>query len=128
MAQARRQFRWLTSLTLGMWLFALFVGIANACLPGQSLDGHPAGQDPSTMPAHHVADAASADCVKVCGDGVPLFAALPRVKDRPAAAALHVSRPHSPEPAVVGVSLAPARVAHPPADVPVYLRSLRLAL
>jgi hypothetical protein len=128
MQLARRHLCSASSLVLGMWLFALFVGIANACLPGQSLDAHPAGYLATPVESHHGSDDTSPDCAKLCSDGVPLFAKLQLVQDQPAAQSFLLSAPLSHEPAVIGVHATPPQMAHPPPDVPVYLRSLRLAL
>lgn len=124
----RRRLRNASPLILGLWLFALFVGVANACLPGQTLDAHPAAHAAAPLQSHHGGEDPSPDCAKLCSDGVPLFAKLQLVQDQPAAQAFLVSVALSHEPAVIGVNATPPQLAHPPPDVPVYLRSLRLAL
>ncbi len=111
-----------------MWLLAAFVGIANACLPGQGASAHPAAHASMAMGDHHPDESAPPDCAKFCNDDVPLFAKLQLVQDQPAGqpllvAAFDVSVAVDPSARVV-----PTHLAHPPPDVPLYLRSLRLAL
>ena len=112
-----------------MWLFALFVGIANAC----SWDGVTAVPRPSTAAPH--ADGETIDhgmapgCEKFCGNDLPLFSVLQLVQDQPAGQPLVLATRH-------GFGLRPifapnrglARNAHPPPGVPYSLRFVRLTL
>lgn len=113
---------------LGMWLFALFVGIANACLPRQPVGGHPAVHGTMVAVAHHSDDVAAPGCVSFCNEDTPLFAKLQLVQDQPAGQAfLAAMQPFAPL-ARPGVRIAPTLLAHPPPGVPLYLRSHRLVL
>lgn len=128
MTFSRRHRRSLASLVLGMWLLAVFVGIANACLPGQGASLHPALHQAMALGEHHSDESAPPDCAQFCNDDLPLFAKLKLVQDLPSAqpllvAALEVFVAADPSTRVV-----PTHLAHPPPDVPLYLRSLRLAL
>jgi hypothetical protein len=125
---ARQRLRRTSSLVLGLWLFALLAGIANACLPGQSLDAHPVSHAAASTAAHHGEVDPSPDCAKLCNDGLPLFAKVQLVQDPPDSQAFLVARPVAHEQVVVAVSGATFQRARFPMDGPVYLRSLRLAL
>ncbi|GIK86936.1 MAG: hypothetical protein BroJett026_24170 [Betaproteobacteria bacterium] len=113
---------------LGMWLFAQFVGIANACLPGQPVGKHPAGHGTMVVVAHHSDDVAPPECVSFCTEDAPLFAKLQLVPDQPAGQAFVVAMQPFVLLARPGVRIAPTPLAHPPPGVPLYLRSLRLVL
>jgi len=113
---------------LGMWLFALFVGIANACLPWHPSDGHAAGHNAMVVAMHHSEDAAPLECVSFCNEDTPLFAKLQLVPDQPAGQAFVVAMQPFVLLARPGVRIAPTPLAHPPPGVPLYLRSLRLVL
>ena len=122
----RRHRKALTSLILGTWLFAVFVGIANACPPESA---NTAQSDGMAMGPGQDGDGSQfAGCQKFCNDDTPLFSKLKLVQDQPAGQPLLVA---SVSPVL---SLAPALavpavyLAHPPPDVPLLLRSLRLAL
>lgn len=122
----RRHRKPLAGLFLGAWLFALFVGIANACLPAtESGAGIAQGM---AMPADSGHDDQSANCLQFCANDTPVFSKLQLVQDQPAGQPLLVPgliATLAPTPAdAVGV----VRLARPPPDVPVLLRSLRLAL
>lgn len=119
----------LTSSVLGVWLFALFVGIANAC----SWDGA------SAAPAYSVAsaDAADADmahdaapgCDDFCSNDVPMVSVLKLVQDPPAGQPLILAA-HT-EFGVLPISASvvrPTRTAHPAPGVPPFLRTVRLTL
>jgi hypothetical protein len=122
----RRHRRAITSLILGAWLFALFAGIANACLP-ETVDTMPtAGM---VMGSGQGGDESqSTGCQQFCNVDTPLFSKLQLVQDQPVGQPLLV--------ASVSVLLSPVPasavpvlyLAHPPPGVPILLRSLRLAL
>ena len=80
------------------------------------------------MGDHHADESAQRDCAKFCNDDLPLPAKLMLVQDLPVAQPLLV--PSFEVPVVVDASacVVPTHLAHPPPDVPLYLRSLRLAL
>jgi hypothetical protein len=121
--------RFLASAVLGLWTFALFVGIANAC----GWDGVPAAPDPPTVMAHAVDDAVdhgmAPGCDEFCSNDVPVFSMLKLVQDEPAGQPLVLAAHY-----YLGVLpiLAPvlrlARNAHPPLGVPFSLRTVRLTL
>jgi len=122
----RHHRRAITSLILGAWLFALFAGIANACLPGTVETMQTVGM---AMGAGQNGDESqSAGCQQFCNIDAPLYSKLKLVQDQPAGQPLLV--------ASVSILLSPVPVsavpvvllAHPPPDVPILLRSLRLAL
>lgn len=128
MTFARRHRRSVASLVLGMWLLAMFVGIANACLPGQGAAAHPAAHQSMAMGDHHQDGSAPPDCAQFCNDDLPLFAKLKLVQDLPAAQPLLVTPFDVPAAVDPSTRVVPTHLAHPPPDVPLYLRSLRLAL
>jgi hypothetical protein len=118
-----RRRRALTSIFLGAWVFALFVGIANAC-----------GWDGVITVAHHPVAAHSVDgmppgCEQFCNDNLPLLAKLQSVQDgsagQPLAFATHHYLGFAPMPAP---ALRPVLAAHPPPGAPPLLRFLRLSL
>ena len=119
----------LTSTVLGLWMFALFVGIANAC----SWDGVTAVPHQPFLAAHAVDDAMdygmAADCDEFCSNDVPLLGVLQVVQEQPAGQPLVVATHHNlgflPISAPV---LRLARTAHPSPGVPFSLRIVRLTL
>ena len=124
----RRHRKAVTSLILGAWLFALFVGVANACLPGPGNAGQTAGMTMAMDAGHDGDESQSTACQQFCSDDTPLFSKLQLVQDQPAGQPLlveGVSPLLSPVPAS---TVSVVYFAHPPPDVPILLRSLRLAL
>jgi hypothetical protein len=109
----------LASAVLGLWAFALFVGIANAC----SWDGVATVPHPPTTAAHAAAHA-TRDATNV-----PLQGVLQQVQEPPAGLALLVATHHDfgflP---ISAPGLRLARGAHPPQGVPFFLRIVRLTL
>jgi hypothetical protein len=124
-----RHRKFLTSTVLGLWMFALFVGIANAC----SWDGVTAVPHQPAVAAHAVDDAMDhgmgADCDEFCSNDVPLLSVLQVVQEQPAGQPLVVATHHNlgflPISAPV---LRLARTAHPSPGVPFSLRIVRLTL
>ena len=123
----RRQRKTITGVALGVWLFALFVGIAHAC----------GWAEPSIAAVHAVAASASqhssdegrpAGCEQFCKSDIPVVAKLPSLGDQPDAQPLIVavknirvvlaSPPHFPL----------AQAAHSSSDVSPFLRVTRLRL
>lgn len=126
---ARRQLRKFTSVTLGVWVVALFVGTAFACSTPPSpilapvhADSH---VDRSGYPAE---DSRSPACVKFCGEDTPLPPKSPLVADQSAGQPLLLSTSHVLTHDLRGTLPAGAPLARPPPGVPIYLRSLRFAL
>ena len=124
-----RHRRWFTYTVLGLWVFALFVGIANGC----GWDGVSSIAYSPTMGAHS-ADRAdhhdtAPDCDEFCGNDVPLVSVRKLVQDQPAGQPLVIASRH-----YLGVlpisapALCLARNAHPPPGVPFSLRTVRLTL
>jgi hypothetical protein len=124
-----RNRRWLTSTVLGLWVFALFVGIANGC----TWDGVTSTTHPPTVDAHSAGSADDHDtapgCIEFCGNDVPLVSVLKLVQDHPAGQPLAVASRH-----YLGIlpisapALCMAHNAHPPPGVPFSLRTVRLTL
>lgn len=124
-----RHCRWITSTVLGLWVFALFVGIANGC----SWDGGTSIAHPPTMDAHLVDSFNHHDtapgCDEFCSNDVPLVSVLKLVQDQPAGQPLVIASRHylgilpisAPAPCM-------ARNAHAPPGVPFSLRTVRLTL
>ncbi len=122
-----RQF--LASAVLGLWVFAVFVGIANAC----TWDGVAAVPHQSTMAAHVDSDAmddsTAPDCEEFCGNDIPLVGVLQLVQDAPAGQPLVVATHH--KLGVLPISaplLRSAGTALPAPGVPFVLRIVRLTL
>ena len=123
----------LASAVLGLWTFALFVGIANAC----SWDGVPTVPHSSTTAPHAAAHATSAaaeegsgpGCEQFCSNDIPLLGVLQLVQEPPAGLALLVATHHDfgflP---ISAPELRLARGAHPPPGVPSFLRTVHLTL
>jgi len=124
----RRHRKYLTSTVLGLWVFALFVGIANAC----SWDSLTTDPHKSTMAVHAVGDVMDDDVAPGCdglpSNDLPLFSALQLVQDLPAGLALSVATHHGLRFLPNSAPLRMARRAHPPPGVPFSLRIVRLTL
>jgi hypothetical protein len=114
---------------MGLWVFALFVGIANAC----SWDGVTSVPHHPSVAAHPVDDAVDRNmapgCDEFCSNDVPLLGVLKLVQDQPAGQSLTLATHY-----YVGVLpisapvLRMARTSHPPPGVPFSLRTVRLTL
>lgn len=125
----RRHRQFLTSTILGLWLFALFVGIANACNWNDvsSMPHHP------TLATHAVDDAMdegiAPGCDEFCSNDVPVLRVVKLVQVQPAEQPLILALHHSF--GVLPIStpvLFLAWNAHPPPGVPFFRRSVRLTL
>jgi hypothetical protein len=124
-----RHRKFITSSILGLWIFALFVGIANAC----SWDGVTAAPHHSTVAAHAIDDIADQDvapgCDEFCSNDVPMLSVLKLVQDQPPGQPLVLATHYR-----FGVlpSAAPvlrlAQTTHPPPGAPFSLRIVRLTL
>ena len=119
----------LASTVLGLWLFALFVGIANAC----SWDGVTPVLHPSTVSDHAVdgdmAHGTTPGCDDFCSNDVPMLSVLKLVQDPPAGQPLVLAAHH--ELGVLPIFASVVRrawTAHPSPGVPFFLRAVRLTL
>lgn len=124
-----RHRKYLTSTVLGLWVFALFVGSANAC----SWDGVTTDSHKSTMAVHAVGDVMDDDVAPGCDDlpsnDLPLPSVLQLVQDLPAGPALSVATHHGLRSVPNSAPLFQmARLAHPPPGVPFSLRIVRLTV
>jgi hypothetical protein len=125
-----RHRKFLTSTTLGLWMFALLVSIANAC----SWDGVTSVPHTPTVAAHAVDDCMDHGMAPGCDDefcsnDVPLLSVLQLVQEQPAGQPLvietHLDLGFLPISAPI---LRLARTAHPSPGVPFSLRIVRLTL
>jgi hypothetical protein len=125
----RHHRKFITSGILGLWMFALFVGIANAC----SWDGVTAAPHHATVVAHASEDIADQNlapgCDEFCSNDVPMLSVLKLVQDQPPGQPLVLATHYR-----LGVlpSAAPvlrlAQTTHPPPGVPFSLRIVHLTL
>lgn len=118
----------IASIVLGLWIFALFVGIAHAC----SVDGVTPHR-PMPMAGH--ANSAPMDddmapgCEQFCSNDLPLVTVLKLVQDQPAAEPLLVALFDDGN--LVSFSAPNSRTelaAHPPPGLPLSIRFARLTL
>ena len=119
----------LTSAILGLWMFALFTGIANAC----SWDGVTTAPHPPAMAAHTVGDAMddgmAPGCDEFCSNDLPVLRVVQLVQDQPAGQPLLVAtRRDLGFLPIFAPALRLARTAHPSPGVPFALRVVRLTL
>jgi hypothetical protein len=118
----------LASAALGLWLFALFLGIAHAC----SWDGVTTVTHTPAPEAHvggGVADDRAPNCEDSASNDLPLPSGFQLVQDPPAEVAMIVATQHDlrllPNSApLAGVS----GREHPPPGVPFFHRIVRLTL
>ena len=125
----QRNRKFLSATVLGLWVFALFVGIANAC----SWDGVTAVQHQPAMAGHAGVDATDHDtdpgCDEFCSKDLPLFSVLTLVQDQAAGQPLVLATRHALGSRPISApTLRWARNAHPPPGVPYSLRFVRLTL
>jgi hypothetical protein len=124
-----RHRKFLASTVLGIWAFAVFVGVANACI----WDGVTAAAHLPTTAAHADADATDQGIAPHCeqpgSNAVPLLGALQWVQDPAAGHPLVLAAIHDLGfPPISASRLRLARNAHPPPGVPFSLRTVRLTL
>ena len=122
-----RRRRVTAGVALGMWLFALFVGFAQACDWHVAIGGADAtyASRDSAAPPH---GAGRADCEQFCATNVPVVAKLPLIGGQwdssplvPSLARAHFAPAIAPPPL-------PAIVVRPVSGVPPFLRVSRLRL
>jgi hypothetical protein len=118
--------RTLASLFLGVWLFALFAGIASACLWGTEAEH--AQVSSMTMGSALDDHSPAPGCKEFCKADTPVLTKLQVWHHPPVAPPLVVASLGF-KGFISGTSQSPAQyLAHPPPDVPALLRTLRLAL
>ena len=125
----QRNRKFLSATVLGLWVFALFVGIANAC----SWDGVTAVQHQPAMAGHAAVGATDHDtdpgCDEFCSNDVPLLSVLQQAQEPLAGQPLVVATHY-------GLGIQPfsapafrlAWTARPSPGVPLTLRIVRLTL
>lgn len=118
-----------SSSVLGIWVFTLFVGFANAC----SLDGVTAMPHQPTVSLHAEGETMNHDmapgCEDFCSNDLPLFSVLKLVQDQPAGQPIVLATRHDLGLRPISApNLRLARNAHPPPGVPFSLRFVRLTL
>jgi hypothetical protein len=124
----RHRRKGLASAALGLWLFALFLGIAHAC----SWDGVTTVTHIANLPVHAgdgMADKSAPDCEDTPSNDLPLPSVHQLAQDPSGGIALPVAT-HSdlrllPSSALLSGS---ACIAHPPPGVPFSHRIVRLTL
>lgn len=116
----------LGSLILGAWFFALFVTSANACVTAPVSASQGSGF--AMEPAHEGDQGASANCLQFCNDETPVLSKPQLASDQPAAPPLLVATISILQRSAPALVVTVAHLAHPPPDVPILRRSLRLAL
>ena len=124
-----RNRKMLTSTFLGFWVFAVFVGIANACAwDGVTVVPHRPTLTVDAV-AHAIDDTMAAASEEYCSKDLPLLGAPQRVQDQPTGQPLVVATHHDlgflPIRAPV---LRAAWIDHPSSGVPFSLRIVRLTL
>jgi hypothetical protein len=125
----KRNRKFLSASVLGLWAFALFVGIANAC----SWDDVTAVQHQLAKAGHVAVDATDHDtdpgCDEFCSNDIPLLSVLQLVQEplagQPLAIVTHNDLGIQPASAP---AFRPAWTARPSPGVPLSLRIVRLTL
>jgi hypothetical protein len=122
-----RQRKVLTSVTLGCWLFAFFVGVVHACGLDEDL-----GRSQRVVAAsidNQGDDDARLGCERFCADNLPVLAKLQSVQDQPGGQTL-LLLPFSDEPLLAGMASTPSLLhrPHPPPGIALNTRFVRLAL
>ena len=123
----RQQCKTITGVALGVWLFALFVGIAHAC----------GWVEPSSAPVHAVAanasqhssdEGAPVGCEQFCKSDIPVVTKLPPLADQPDAQPLIVAVNNVRVVRASPLAMRLGQAAHSTSDVPPFLRVTRLRL
>ena len=121
--------KFLASMVLGLWAFAVFVGIANAC----SLNDVAAAPHLPTVSVHAVSqssdDGVAPGHEHSCSNDLPWVGVLMQAHEQPASQPLVLAELHHPGfPPTSAPALRFVRTGHPPPGVPLSLRTVRLAL
>lgn len=122
-----RQSRTITGLALGVWLFALLVGIGHACNLGE-LGMTPGQHRVASAGAGSSDDGMPAGCQQFCASDVPVVTRLPLLGDPPDAQPLILAVDAVHVVVTARPAFQPVPVARPPSDVPPFLRFTRLRL
>src|SRR5512132_1985001 len=109
-----------------MWLLALSVGIANACLPNDTQASAAQGMVMPGGAGHD--ESPSANCLQFCANDTPVFSKLQLAPDQPSCQPLLVPTFTSLHMPARTPQVPVVQFAHPPPGVPVLLRSLLRAL
>ena len=122
-----RQSRAITGFALGVWLFALFVGVVHACnLADLSVTS--VQREATTASACSAGEDMPVGCEQFCASDVPVVSKVPSIGEQ-SAARLAIAAAASVH---VVIALAPAfslaRAARPPSGVPPILHFTRLRL
>lgn len=123
-----RQRRTIAALFLGAWLFALFAGMATACMPQISCCSQGDGMAMAMGAGHDGDEGLQASCLQFCNDDIPILAKQKLFPDQPAGAPLLVASIGVLPPTASASAVIAEHVAHPPSDIPLLLRTLRFAL
>jgi hypothetical protein len=122
-----RQSKVVTGFALGVWLFAVFVGVVHACSLGE-LGVTPGQRIVTSASACSAGEGMPVGCEQFCASDVPVVSKVPSIGEQsaaqlPIAAASNVH---------VVIALPPAfslaRAARPPSGVPPILHFTRLRL
>jgi hypothetical protein len=116
-----------TGVALGVWLFALFVGIAHACgwvEPGMS----PVHAAAASTSGHSSDEGAPVGCEQFCKADVPVVTKVPPQGDQPDTQPLIVAVNNVRAVLASSPAFRLAQAAHSSADVPPFLRVTRLRL
>jgi len=113
---------------LALWLFSLFVSVAQACGLDDNFD-HAARSEAAKIGGHGLDEGASPACEKFCSDDLPLLAKLRAVQDSPTGQALTLA-PVAVNPFQVAKAPVPSPLSgpDPPPGIAVNIRFVRLAL
>jgi len=119
----------LALVTLGCWLFALFVGVAHACGVDQKLSHPHSSMRASTAAPAYSDEHTVPGCERFCADNVPVLAKLQSANDQPCIQALLLPAFLS-QPALLPAALASAalRRQDPPPRIALNTLFVRLAL
>jgi hypothetical protein len=123
----RRHRKPYAALFLGMWLFALCVGMASACRH-EAAPGHASMSGMAMQPESDDDCDRPVGCLQFCENDTPLLTKLQLVQDQPAGQPLLVATAAIVAMPFVAAPAARTHRARPPPDVPLILRTLRLAL
>jgi hypothetical protein len=125
-----RQRHIFASITLGCWLFAVFIGVVHACGFDGELGYWPEGMTAATMGPGQSDDDTAPGCAQFCAGSLPVLAKIQQVADQSSEQALLLPPWFvAPLPApVTPAPLALHRLDSPPGIALLNTRFVRLAL